>query len=398
MSRRAWRVAAHIAAKDLRQRIRDRSVLLLAVVAPFGLAVVFSLLIGQATDFHARYAVADLDGGRLATTFRQQVLEPMVAANAADLLDEPTEAAARGAVGADVDSAFIIPQGFTQAIEAGQSTTLTIVGSSSDTLATDVARAVGQRFGDQVTTVQLSVATVAALRGAPLDAATRARVVSGTTGASPPITVIDVSASSRQLDLVTFFSASMAILFLFLSAQIGLVSLFDERRRGTMARILAAPVGPWTVLAGKLLGAFAMSVIAMAVLGVGTSLLVGADWGPPLAVVPLILAAVLAAVGISLLVASFASSAEMATAAGSAVAITLAIIGGTFTPSAHAPALLASLALLTPHGWFLRGLGEIHGASASATDALPATVILLGIGLVTGGLAMVRARRLVRAR
>lgn len=395
MSRRAWRLAAHIAAKDLRQRVRDRSMLVLSIAAPFGLALIFSLLIGPSTGFHARYAVADLDGGRLATAFREEVLGPLAAA---DVLDEPTEAAARAAVGREADAAFIIPQGFTQAIEAGQSTTLTIVGSSDEALAGDVARALGRRFGDQVTTTELSVATVAGLRAAPLDAATRAQVAGMASSAASPIALVDVTASSRQLDMTTFFSASMAVLFLFLSAQIGLVSLFDETRRGTMARILAAPVGSWTVLGGKLLGAFAMSLLAMTVLGVGTSVLVGAHWGPPLAVVPLVLGAIVAALGISLLVASFASSAEVASAAGSAVAITLAIIGGTFTPSTQQPGVMTTLALLTPHGWFLRGLSEAHGAGASAANALPATLILVAIGLVTGGLAMVRTRRLVRAR
>jgi ABC-2 type transport system permease protein len=115
-------------------------------------------------------------------------------------------------------------------------------------------------------------------------------------------------------------------------------------------------------------------------------------------VVPLVLAAILAALGISLLVASFASSAEVAAAAGSAVAITLAILGGTFTPTADGPGVLSALALLTPHGWFLRGLAEAHGAGTPLFYALPAVAVLATIGLVTGGLALRRARRLVSAR
>ena len=73
----------------------------------------------------------------------------------------------------------------------------------------------------------------------------------------------------------------MAILFLFFSAQTGLLSVFEERRLGTLRRILAGPVGPGTMLVGKLIGAFAMSVIAMTTLVVATTLLIGADWGPP---------------------------------------------------------------------------------------------------------------------
>ena len=119
----------------------------------------------------------------------------------------------------------------------------------------------------------------------------------------------------------------MAILFLFFSAQTGLLSIFEERRIGTLRRILAGPIGPGTVLVGKLLGAFAMSVIAMTTLVVATTLLIGADWGPPAGVVPLVVAAIVAALGVSTLVISFTHTVEAAASASAAVGITLAIVG-----------------------------------------------------------------------
>ncbi len=209
--------------------------------------------------------------------------------------------------------------------------------------------------------------------------------------------LIDVAADLRQLSLATYFSASMAIMFLFFSAQMGLVSLFEERRQGTLGRILAGPIQPWTVLAGKTLGSFVQAAVAMTILVVATTLMISADWGPPVGVVLLVAGAITAAVGISALVISFASTAEAAGAASSAVAITLAILGGSFTPTSQAPEVMATVALVTPHGWFLRGLGELHGGGTLA-DSLPAVGVLFAIGLITGGLGMLRARRLVRAR
>ena len=44
------RSALHILAKDLRQRIRDRSVFIWGIAAPLGLAAVFSLVLGGVTD------------------------------------------------------------------------------------------------------------------------------------------------------------------------------------------------------------------------------------------------------------------------------------------------------------------------------------------------------------
>ncbi len=70
----------------------------------------------------------------------------------------------------------------------------------------------------------------------------------------------------------------MAVLFLFLSAQVGVVSLFEERRLGTLGRMLAGPVRPSNVLLGKTLGAFALGLVSMAVLVVATTSFIRADW------------------------------------------------------------------------------------------------------------------------
>ena len=61
------RAALDIALKDLRQKIRDRSALLISVVAPFVLAALFSLILGGLDeDFSARWGYVDLDGGTIA--------------------------------------------------------------------------------------------------------------------------------------------------------------------------------------------------------------------------------------------------------------------------------------------------------------------------------------------
>ncbi|HEX5827929.1 MAG TPA: ABC transporter permease [Candidatus Limnocylindrales bacterium] len=390
------RVAWLIAVKDLRQRLRDRSALLVAVVAPLGLALIFSQLLAGATSFTTTWVVADLDGGALARTLRDEVIGSLEEAGVATVTDAADEAAAIAAVeDGDADVAIVIPAGFTAAIQSGQPTVLPLTGGQDEGLSTQVARAVAQRFGDQVVAVQLSVATVASLRGEPVPPADQARIIGTAAAEAPPIVLVDEEAALRQLTLSTYFSASMAILFLFFSAQIGIISLFEERRQGTLSRILAGPVTPAAILGGKTLSSFLMGVLAMALLVGATTVLIGASWGPPLGVALVCLSGIVAAIGISTLVCSFARTAEAAGAASSAVAITLAVLGGTFSPTAQAPEIMAMLALLTPHGWFMRGLGDMQGAGADATGGLPAAGVLLAMGLVTYGIGIVRARRLV---
>lgn len=393
------RAALLIAAKDLRQRIRDRSVLIFAVIAPAGLAAIFSLLLGNVTDFHARYVVADLDHGVMAATLRDDVFGALVEAGIADLEAADSDAAARAAVEAgEASAAVVIPAGFSDSISGGRSTQVLVVGTADTAFSTQVAAAVTARFGDQVRAVQLAIHTVGQARGAPLAGEELAMVIGEVSTEPQPIVVLDDAATLRQLAPAAYFSASMAVLFLFFAAQYGILSLHTERRNGTLGRILAGPIRPTTVLFGKAIGAFLTAALAMTILVVGTTLALGADWGPPLGVALVVGAAIVAAIGITTLVISFTRTEDAAGGAVAAVAISLGILGGTFSPMAYAPELMSQLSLLTPHAWFLRGLGDMHGSGATAADALPAVAVLLAMGLVTGAIGFARARRLVAAR
>jgi ABC-2 type transport system permease protein len=395
------RTALLITAKDLRQRVRDRSVILFAVAAPLGLAFIFSLLLGGVTSFHADYVVVDLDGGPQAAAFRTEVLGGLEQAGVAAIATRATEADGRLAVeaadaqGWRADAAFIIPVGFSEAIVSGQPTSIGVVGARDAGLETEVARSIADRFADGVASIQLAARTVAGLRGTPPTAPELAAIVAA--ARQPAIALVDSDARMRQLSWATFFASAMAILFLFFAVQSGIVSLFEERRQGTLARMLAGPIRPETILGGKVLGSFVTGVLSLTVLVVASTLMLGADWGPPAGVAMVVVAAVLAAIGITLLVTSFMKTADGAGAANSAVAMTLGILGGTFSPSAQAPEAMQTLSLITPHAWFLRGLAEMQGGGTIA-DALPSVGVLLAVAGVTGALGFARARRLVAPR
>jgi len=71
------RAAVLIAIKDLRQRIRDRSFFLWGIVAPVGLAAIFSLLLGSVSNgdsIRVSFGAVDLDGGEVAAVFTGDVL------------------------------------------------------------------------------------------------------------------------------------------------------------------------------------------------------------------------------------------------------------------------------------------------------------------------------------
>jgi ABC-2 type transport system permease protein len=99
--------------------------------------------------------------------------------------------------------------------------------------------------------------------------------------------------------------------------------------------------------------------------------------------------------GITALITTLARTEEQAGGWNSIVAVTLAILGGAFFDLSQGPEILGQVSLVTPHAWFLTGLDSLGPASASVVDVLVPVAALLGIGLVTGAIGLVRAGGLV---
>jgi ABC-2 type transport system permease protein len=186
----------------------------------------------------------------------------------------------------------------------------------------------------------------------------------------------------------------MGIVFVFFAAQFGLISLHAERRAGTLARLLAAPLRWWAIVVGKIIVSLVMAIVSLGVIVVGTALLLGATWGDPLGVMALVGAAAVAATGIALLAVAFTRTEEQAGSAVAVVTMALAVLGGAFFPANQGPELMSQLSLVTPHAWFLQGVNDVASGGDIVSAAGPLGV-LLAIGVISGGLGFLRVRRLV---
>jgi ABC-2 type transport system permease protein len=390
------RAALDIAAKDLRQKVRDRSALLIGIVAPFALAALFAMVLGGVDDdFHARWAYVDLDGGDIAAALDEGPLRSVEQAGVVtiDRLDSAAEA--RAAVDAgDVDAAIILPDGFSASVRAGSGSAVELVVDPDAAISGQVARSLLAGFASRVDAVQLSV-TSALMSARQLPDAVAIAALAEQAGAmADPVTIVDAAADDRRAGSATYYAASMAILFVFLAAQFGILSVHAERRSRTLARMLAAPLRWQSILAGKLIVSMVMALMSLGVIVIGTALLLGARWGDPLGITALVVAAAMAATGISLLTVGFTRNEEQAGSAIAIVSITLAVVGGSFFPANQGPELLSQLSLLTPHAWFLDGVSDVS-TGGDIVSAAPSILFLVAVAIVTGGLGMLRARRLV---
>jgi ABC-2 type transport system permease protein len=380
-----------IALKDLRQRLRDRSALVLGFIAPVAVAALISVAFGSASSFHADVAVVDLDKGPVAAGFTTFVKSP-------DLVDLLTvkpvtsEADARAKV-ADgrLSAAFVIPEGFSAATTAGQNRPITVLASVDSSIAEQVARSLAESFTAQIEAVQLSVQS-AVRAGAPHAAA--AKLAAEASTLEPPEATVMQAAGTRALTGTSYYAPAMGIFFMFFAIGFGARGYFLERTGGTLDRLAVAPLGPGTILAGKSLATFVYAAASLGTVAVVTSLAFDAHWGPPLLVLAMILALALTMVGLTALVITVARTERQADGFASLLTFGLVLLGGNFVFIGGAPALVRTLALLTPNGWALRAFTDLAGGADWTAGVVPLTAIL-AFALGTGAVAYSLRRRVV---
>jgi len=406
------RSMAVIAGKDLLQRSRDRSAYIMGIVGPLVLVFILNSTLGAVGESSAfPMGFVDDDGGEVAAGFGQllaeleddQVIDLVSADNRADL-----EAMIDNG---DVGAGFVLGPGFSEAIQTDGQGQIVVVGDPGATVTVDVAEAIAQTFVNELNYVSVAVGTLSSATGSSASgsSATGAGAddasTTGTDGdqlaatamaLSPPIELAQVEAAGRGYDAASYFALSLSVFFVFFTVQFGVLSMIEEREAGTLARLLVSPIHPAALLLGKLLSSFVIGVLTMAVLAVSTTLIVGAEWGDPIAAAALIMVGVLAAMALALLVSTVARTAEQAAAYASIAALVLGLLGGTFFPLSAAPGVLNTISMISPHRWLLDGFRDVSYGGGLA-DLGPNFAVLVAFIVVAGGVGLVLAgRRMVQ--
>ena len=387
--------AGLIARKDLTLRIRDRSAFIIGIVAPLGLAFIFNLILGDLDTggFVPEYSVTNLDAGGQVSEAFVSILDEIEEQGVIVISARPdTEAEARAlAEDSAVAAAIVIPTGFSAAVESGNDAAVLIIADPDSPTSAEIARSIADGFASEVRTAQIAVVTAAtAGELGPTEVAALAR--DAATGLPEAIVVGTVETGSRELDLATFFAAGMSVFFLFFTVSFGVNGLIEETQLGTVRRLLAAPIRASAIVTGKAIVSFVLGIVSMTLLIVASSLLIGADWGDPVGVALLVIMGVVAATGMMMVVAAFARTPEQAGNLQAILAVGLGMLGGIFFPSSLGTGVLSYLAYISPHRWFLVGLGDLSLGDGLST-IVPSLLGLAAFGAVSWALAMWQFRR-----
>ena len=363
---------------DLRQRLRDKSVVIFALVVPLALMFVFDLTFGgmeqlELGDIEVAVAAPDDDelAAALVGTVRDlDVGDVEVVPAAADEV-RPLVRSGRAALG------VVVPEGFGAAVTSGQEAVVDVVEGESAGLEGQVVVAVLQAVLDRVNAGAQAAAAggIAGLPPEQLEAVARS-----VAEAAPTLGTTEGETSREQLSFSGSLVAGQAGLFLLFTVGFGVLGLLEEREQGTLARLRSMPMRPGLVVAAKALTAYVLGVVATAVLLTAGSRFFGVDFGSPAAVGVLVLAVVAAGVSLVFVVARVARTAEQAQVAQSILAMVLGMSAGAFFPIT-AGGVLGTILDLNPIAAFMHGLGITSGGGGLGDLGQPLAV-MLGFALV----------------
>lgn len=389
---------AWIVLKDLRQQVRDRTIFIFGLVAPLAIAAALSLAFGslfqteEAVLFEFGISNADA-GGSISEGFSMAMGELEKEGLIAVTFHRDRSSLDRAVESEEVDAGFFIPQGFSDAIVEGSDSRVIVVANPGSPVVAGVATSIAEQFSLEVASAGAAGATVAILGGLSPEQMVQVGLAASQT--PPPARVASLEAEVRQLDGPTYYSAGAAMFFMMFVVGTGLLSLLEERKRHTLARLLSSPIGPGRVLASKFVLSFVVGVGSVGLFMLFSRFLLGAEWVDLPLTALLVVSAVGASSGIVSLVAGWARTAEQAQNFQSVVAVAMGILGGTFFPVSGGDSFLATLSLATPHAWFMRGLGDLSGGGGLEVVALP-LVVLACMAVVTLTISVLGARRSLR--
>jgi ABC-2 type transport system permease protein len=386
-------VARTITGTALRRVARDRTALFFMVVLP----VLIIVVVGSTVQGGERFVVG-LHGtarGPEATA----IVEGLEDSPALDLRRYDDLESMRLAVRrSELSGGVVLPATLGGDLGAGRPVTIGFLSqpaSSTGLGAEQAVRAVVAERGAVLGAAgfaadeQGGTATVADLTSAAESAA----------ATTPPLAVsTTVGGESRFLPMgFTYSSATMLVLFVFITAVAGSSTIIQNRRLGVYERMLAGPVTTRAVVAGEAVSFLLMSVLQSTIIvGVGAALF-EVDWGDPVAAAALVTAWSAVGGSAGMLAGTLLRTVDQAGAIGPMVGIAFGMLGGCMWPLEIVPPVMQAIGHVVPHGWAVDSWIELLSRGGGIGDIAGRLAVLAAFALAFGGLATARLRRQLAA-
>jgi ABC-2 type transport system permease protein len=309
-------------------------------------------------------------------------------------------------------AAIVIPEEFSQKVDAGESTAIQILADPAQKEATGiVAGIVNQAVSELDTVAEIRygirqvIEQTGSLEGASPEV--KAAVEAQTLGAiwaqvqemrlNPVISLrtenLEGTKTAPNAGPMDWYIAGFAVMFaFFIITEIG-PQMLRDRELGTLRRLLAAPMHRAALIAGIMLAYTLIVILQMVFLfGVGRlafGISLGDSW---IGLGLTLLGTALAATALGLLVGAVSKTTEQANSLGMLLGFVVAVVGGFPIPWFTLGGAMGFISSFTPHAHAIQALKGLTVELWPVAQALPHILILFGFAVVFFTVALWRYR------
>jgi ABC-2 type transport system permease protein len=370
-------------AKDL-GRLFTTFLLPLVFILAFGFA--YSQLSGGVKL--VELAVVDLDGGEMS----QALIDSLNPSRGVDVTLYEQAETDRKLEEDEIPRALVIPAGFTQAVEAGEKTTLRLVNgpeaneSDTDALYT-VIDGVAKDLSLQTQLIAAFQQMDQMMAGEP-DADTwfsndvvvnQARSQFERARMEPLVGVEEklpdaILAEREEIGAMDIAVPGFTVLFVFLTAGTTALAIYSEKKLGTFRRLLAAPISRFALLGGKMVPNIIivlLQVIVIFAVGVWVMPLLGMDkisTGNLLALAVVSLLVALTSTSLGVFIAALARTQGQISGVASIVLWVAGAVAGAFIPQFALGDFLTAIGQFTPHYWAISAYTDVMVRSKGVAE------------------------------
>jgi len=379
--------ALYITLNEVRLYLQDKGDLAFSLLLPI---VTFALMYGAFggdTLFTATARVVDLDGGARAARLIEEIdavdgisVELLTAAEADAKLER-----------SDIQLALFIPAGFTQTLEAGGDVTLLFKqrgnGGQEGQILASIIRGVAEEMSQEFQAVRQVAANLA---GTGISAESIRFTVEDLLAEERAAPVVGVAEEvvGGSVDFIGTYLPGIITMYVLFALAMSAQTIVEERRRGTLERLLTTRLSAGELFFGKFLATtargFLQTLILLALAYAVFQLFTPLSFLQAL-VITLIFAAAAAAIG--MIIAALARTQAAANWTGVVFTMFSVMLGGTFFEVAQG-SVLASVGKLSINTYANEALRSVVIGGGSLGDNVTPLLVLAGVVIV--GLAISR--------
>jgi len=185
--------------------------------------------------------------------------------------------------------------------------------------------------------------------------------------------------------------AGMAIMMLLFSVAVMGASLLDEKREGTLKKLLYSPMPSNSILYGKMLYVNLISIFQLVIMFIFANLAFGLDIFSHLpSLLLMIIATAFACSSFGILLASFAKSSQQVSGMSTLIILVMSCIGGSMLPTFFMPAFMQKISIFSVNYWGIQGFYDIFWRMLPLTDTtfLSRIFVLLLMGTIMNFIAL----------